>query len=351
MVTQQEQFDWLFAQILGHQATEIAAIGLRSGLFAAIADRPGMTSLALAEALDLDDRYVAVWTRSAFAHGFLDRTASDGFALAPQLEALLLDPTSPTYLGGTFRMESATDQDYRRFPSLMVTGQTWPRSEHDPEMLQALAHGTTPDVVMVVDHVLPLLPSVLDRLHDGGAILEIGAGAGVHTLRYATTFPTSHLVALELDPPSIALARQRLDEAGVGDRVEIRHQDANELDDQGRFDLATMNLVLHETGEEDDWRNVIRRTFDALRPGGAIVVVELPYPDDIDSYRTNPVHRRLAGIQLHESVVGCGAITERQLVDLVGAAGFADVGVADQPRRSRHVVIGTKPRPLKSPQR
>lgn len=32
---------------------------------------------------------------------------------------------------------------------------TWPRSEHDPEMLQALAAGTTPDGVMIVDHVLP----------------------------------------------------------------------------------------------------------------------------------------------------------------------------------------------------
>jgi hypothetical protein len=41
--------------------------------------------------------------------------------------------------------------------------------------------------------------------------------------------------------------------------------------------------------------------------------------------------------------VGCGAITEHQLLDLVGAAGFADVSVVDQPRSSRHVVIGTKP--------
>lgn len=106
-----------------------------------------------------------------------------------------------------------------------------------------------------------------------------------------------------------------------------------------------MNLVLHETGDEQDWRNVLRRTLRALRPGGGIAVSELPYPDDIDSYRTNPIHRRLAGIQLHETVVGCSAITEGQLLDLVTAAGFTDVRVADQPRTSRHVVIGTKPDP------
>jgi predicted O-methyltransferase YrrM len=343
MVTQQEQYDRLFGHILGHQATEIAAIGLRSGLFAALAGRPGMTGPELAASAELDGRYVSVWARSAFAHGFLDRTADDGFALAAHMGALLLDPTSPTYLGGTFCMESATDEDYRRFPALMATGQTWPRGEHDPEMLQALADGTTPDSVMLVEHVLPRLPWVMDRLHDAGAILEIGAGAGVHTARYATTFRTALIVALESDPASIALARRLLDEEGVGERVDVRQQDANQLDDRERFDLATMNLVLHETGEEEDWRNVLRRVFRALRPGGGIVVSELPYPDDINSYRSNPVHRRLAGIQLHETVVGCGAITEHQLLDLVGAAGFADVSVVDQPRSSRHVVIGTKP--------
>lgn len=233
MVTGQEQFDRLFGHILGHQATEIVAIGLRSGLFAAIDERPGATGPELAASADLDGRYVAAWTRSAFAHGLLDRTATGGFELAPHTGMLLLDPTSPTYLGGTFRMESATDQDYRRFPTLMETGQTWPRSEHDSEMLQALAKGTTPDGVMLVDHVLPQLPRVLDRLRDAGTLLEIGAGAGVHTLRYASTFPTCRVVALELDRPSITLARQRLDEAGVGNRVEVRHQDAN--------DWTTMN--------------------------------------------------------------------------------------------------------------
>ncbi len=343
MVTEQEQFDRLFGHILGHQATEVVAIGLRSGLLAAIDDHPGATSTELAASADLDERYVTAWTRSAFAHGVLDRSAAGGFTLAPHMDVLLLDPTSATYLGGTFRLESAADQDYRRFPALMETGETWPRSDHDAEMLEALANGTTPDGVMLVDHVLPQLPLVLERLRDEGSLLEIGAGAGVHTLRYAETFPTCRVVALELDHPSLALARQRLDEADVGNRVELRHQDATELDDQERFDLVTMNLVLHETGDEDDWRNVLRRAFHALRPGGGIVASELPYPDDVDSYRTNPIHRRLAGIQLHETVVGCGAITEGQLLDLVTEAGFAEVRVADQPRTSRYVVIGTKP--------
>ena len=344
MTTAQEQFDRLSGHVLGHQATEIAAIGLRSGLLAALAERPGHDQPRAGRVRRAGRRYVEVWARSAFAHGFLE-AAGDGFVLAAHMETLLLDPASPTYLGGTFRMESAIDEDYRRFPALMATGRTWPRSEHDPEMLQALADATAPDGAMVLDHVLPLLPAVTDRLHGGGTVLEIGAGAGGHTVGYASAFPACRVVALELDGPSVTLARRRLERAGVGERVEVRHEDANDLDDEDRFDLATMNLVLHETGGDEHWRNVLARTARALRPGGGVVVVELPYPDDVDSYRSSPVHRRLAGIQLHETVVGCGAITEGQLVDLVRAAGFTDVRVAQQPRGSRYVVIGTKPSP------
>lgn len=343
MVTEQEQFDRLFGHMLGHQAAEIAAIGIRSGLFAAISDQPGATSDELASAADFDAGYVSTWTRGAFAHGLIDHTDGDGFALAPHIGRLLLDPTAPSYLGGSLRLEAAFDEDYRRFPELMATGQTWPRSDHHPEVLQALADATAPDGTMLVEHVLPQLPSVVERLRHGGAMLEVGAGAGGHTLGYARAFPSCEIVALEFDEPSVMLARERLDEAGMTDRVEIRHGDANELAEQDRYDLATLNLVLHETGGETSWRNVLRRTFDALRIGGGILVSELPYPDDLGDYRTNPIHRDLAGVQLHETVVGCGAITQGQLLNLVDDAGFTDVGVAEQPRTSRHVVIGTKP--------
>lgn len=341
-LSEDEQYARLFDHILGHQATEIAAIGLRSGLFAAIGERPGSTDLELASATGLDTRYVSVWARSAFAHGFCDRTEEGGYALAAHMDRLLLDPTAPTYMGGRFRMESAIDEDYRRFPELLRTGATWPRSDHDPEMLDALADGSLGDGLMITDHVIPQLPTVLERLRAGGRILEIGAGAGVHTVHYATTYPACAVVALEYDGPSVALARTRVESSEVAARVEIRHADANNLDDREMFDLVTLNVVLHETGGQVEYHNVLRRAHDALRAGGGIVVSELPYPDNIDSYRTNRIHRRLAGLQLHEAVVGCGAITQRQLHQLMRATGFSDIRVADQPRSSRHVLIGTK---------
>lgn len=343
MTAQNDAFDRLSGMLLGHQATEIAAIGIRSGLFAAIAARPGVTDEELAAESDFAPRYVSAWTRGAFAHAFLDRSPDGGYELPAALHRILLDQTAPSYLGGRFRMASACDDDYHRYPELMRSGSIWPRGEHKPEMLAALADSSTPDATMVVMYVLPHLPDIRQRLERGGSILDVGAGGGVHAVHYARAFPASHVVAIEPDGPSVEMARAHVADAGLGDRVELRQQGVNELADSRRYDLATMNLVLHETGGPEDHLAVLRRTLEALRPDGAIVVSELPYPDDIDSYRSDPVHRRLAGLQLHETVVGCGAITQRELLGLLDAAGFADVTSIDQPRATRFVVTGRRP--------
>jgi hypothetical protein len=46
---------------------------------------------------------------------------------------------------------------------------------------------------------------------------------------------------------------------------------------------------------------------------------------------------------VHEAVVGCEAIMQQDLLELMAKAGFVDVRVADQPKSARFVVIGAVP--------
>jgi hypothetical protein len=66
--TKQDQWQKLFGYILGNQAAWIADIGLKAGLFRAIADagEGGITEEALARRLDYKLRYVQVWCRGAY---------------------------------------------------------------------------------------------------------------------------------------------------------------------------------------------------------------------------------------------------------------------------------------------
>lgn len=343
--TKEAQWQKLFGYILGNQAAWIADIGLKAGLFNAIADagEEGITEEALAQRLDYKLRYVQVWCRGAYAFELLDWDERSGYRLAPHMESLLLDPADPQFLGGRIQFYTALYEDYRAFPEYLRTGGIWPRSDHDPFLIEALKNTTKPDCVVLTEHALPQAPETLAKLEQGGKILDVGAGGGYHALHYAKRFPNAQVFGLEFDAPSLALARQTIVEAGLDERVEIRHGDANELDEENVYDLIAMNIALHETGGPSEYRNVLSRVRRALKPRGTVVVSELPYPDSPGEYRAAPVYKALAGVQLHEALVGCGMITQGQLGELLAEAGFANARVAEQPLPTRFVMLAEKP--------
>ena len=115
--------------------------------------------------------------------------------------------------------------------------------------------------------------------------------------------------------------------------------DTNQLDEEEAYDLVTMNVVLHETGGPAEYQNVLSRVRRALKPNGTLLVSELPYPDSPGEYRDRPVYRMLAGVQLHEALVGCGMITQGQLRHLLTEAGFENARVAEQPLPTRFVML------------
>ncbi len=344
--TKQTQWQKLFGYIIGYQGVWIVDSGLKAGLFRAIADAgtDGIGEDSLAQKLGFDARYVQVWCRAAYAFDLLDWDAQAGYRLAPHLDTLLLDPTDPQFIGGRIQFYAALYEDFRAFPTYLRTGEVWPRSAHDPWLLEALKNTTKPDCVVLTEHVLPQAPETLARLEQGGTLLDIGAGGGYHATHYAKRFPKARVIGLEFDAPSVELAQRTLAEAGLSDRVEIRQGDANQLSEENMYDLVTMNIALHETGGPSEYRNVLRRVQRALKPGGTVLVSELPYPDEVSAYRTEPVYRALAGVQIHEALVGCGMITQGGLRALLDEAGYTNVRVAAQPMPTRFVMLAEKAR-------
>jgi ubiquinone/menaquinone biosynthesis C-methylase UbiE len=344
-ITKQSQWQKLLGHILGNQAAWIANIGLKAGLFQAVADSDGtgISEEALAQKLNYNPRYVSVWCRGAYAFELLDWDKQSGYTLPPYLDALLLDSTDSQFLGGRIQFYTALHEDFNAFPNYLQTGGIWPRSAHDPFLLEALKNLSKPDVVMITDQVLPQAPEILERLGAGGTVLDIGSGGGHHIVHYARRFPQARVIGLEFDGPSIELARKTIAEAGLDGRVQIRQADANKLDDENMYDLVTMNIALHETGGPAEYRNVLKRVFQALKPGGAVVVSEIPYPDSASAYREEPVYKMFAGVQLHEALVGCGMITQGELRQLLEEGNFANVRTAGQPNPARFVMIGEKP--------
>ncbi len=105
-------------------------------------------------------------------------------------------------------------------------------------------------------------------LKEGDRVLDVGCGWGSFPLRAATKYGAS-VVGITLSPPQAERARQRAEEAGVADRVEIRVMDYRDLAGE-RFDaIASIGMVEHVGKEQID---VYARTLAGLlEPGGRLL--------------------------------------------------------------------------------
>lgn len=105
-------------------------------------------------------------------------------------------------------------------------------------------------------------------LKEGDRVLDVGCGWGSFPLWAATRHGAS-VVGITLSPPQAERARQRAEEAGVADRVEIRVMDYRDLAGE-RFDaIASIGMVEHVGAVQID--EYARTLAGLLEPGGRLL--------------------------------------------------------------------------------
>jgi cyclopropane-fatty-acyl-phospholipid synthase len=107
-------------------------------------------------------------------------------------------------------------------------------------------------------------------LKEGERVLDVGCGWGGFPLWAATRYGCE-VVGITLSPPQAELARQRAQEAGVADRVDIRVMDYRDLATSGeKFDaIASIGMVEHVGSANIDAYG--RILAGLLEPGGRLL--------------------------------------------------------------------------------
>jgi SAM-dependent methyltransferase len=104
-------------------------------------------------------------------------------------------------------------------------------------------------------------------------ILDVGAGTGTGTVALARRFAAAEVVALDIDDGMLDRVRDRAAAEGLAGRVTTILADvASDSPPLGTADLVWSAAALHEVA---DPARALRTLFDALRPGGHLVVMEM----------------------------------------------------------------------------
>jgi 2-polyprenyl-3-methyl-5-hydroxy-6-metoxy-1,4-benzoquinol methylase len=306
-----------FVQDLGaavHAATVVA--GDRLGLYRALSEKPA-TSAELAKKTGLNERMVREWLRAQAASGYAEYdAATDRYSLTPEQAFALADPNGLSLPGAFFVAESMM-RDVDKLETAFRTGSGVGWHEH----YHSLFHGTErffrPNYNRhLVSEWIPALTGVQEKLEKGGTVADVGCGHGASCEIMATAFPKAHVTGFDYHEPSLDVARQHAEEAGLSDRITYKQATAKTFPGKN-YDLIAFFDCLHDMGDPVGAAEHARK---ALAPDGVLMLVE-PMAGDATSDNMHEIGR----VYYSASTLICVPSSQAQEV---GAALGAQAGEA-----------------------
>ncbi|MGO9962456.1 MAG: class I SAM-dependent methyltransferase [Acidimicrobiales bacterium] len=325
----------LFGILNSGMLSLMMGIGHRTGLFDTMAVLPPSSSVEIAKAAGLNERYVREWLGAMTTGRIVDhdpvamtfflphehaasltRAAGGGnLAVAAQWVGLLAQVEDQVvecfYRGGGV--------PYAAFPERLTA-------------LQAEASGAGLDPGLV-DATLPLVPGLIERLQSGIDVADVGCGSGQHVNLMARTFPASRFVGMDFFDPALEAARAEANLLGLSN-VSFVQRNVASLAGSERFDLVTTFDAVHDQARPD---LVLAGIARSLRPGGTYLCVDARASSTLAENMDHPFAPFLYSasclhcmtVSLAEGGMGLGAAWGEQLaLQMLAGAGFASVEVA-----------------------
>jgi hypothetical protein len=264
----------------GFWASKTLLSAVELGVFSELAQHPA-TASELRERLQLHERSAADFFDALVALGLLDR--ADGRYTNTPATDLFLDRAKPSYLGGLLEMFNA--RLYGFWGSLTEGLRTGlPQNEiksggnffstlyADPEKLRGFMHAMTGLSLGAAHAIANKFP--WQRYQ---TFADLGTAEGGLPVQIALAH--AHVTGIGFDLPTVRpVFEDYVASFGLSDRLEFRNGDFFN-DPLPRVDVLTMGHVLHDWSPAEK-RHLIARAYDALEPGGALIVYESIIDDE-----------------------------------------------------------------------
>lgn len=291
MATTDDVAERLLGSLLGCVEVMSIHLGDRLGWYRSLATDGPASAPELAARTGTHPRYAREWLEQQAVAGLLE-VERDGaadervFAIDEAHAEVLTDESSLAYLAPIARMFGAAGPALPRLTEAYRHGGGVSWEELGVDARESQADANRPWYELRLAAALAGVPDLHQRLTVPGArILDVGSGGGWSTIALARAYPDAVLDGVDIDTPSVEMARLNASQAGVADRVSFRSGDAA-APAEGAYDVAFAFECVHDMPRPVDVLAAVRR---ALKPGGVMVVMDeavadsfAPYGDELE---------------------------------------------------------------------
>lgn len=327
--------EWFVTAINSGALMLMISIGHRTGLFDTMNGMDWTDSVELAGQAGLNERYVREWL-GAMATGGLVKVDGNGRYRLPQDHSQFLTRNTEmenlAVLAQYISVLGSVEDD---IVDCFHNGGGVPYEKFDRfhEVMAEESGATVVDALE--DHILPLVPGLIDNLQRGISVLDMGCGRGRAMLKMAAMFPNSTFKGLDLSEEAISWARTSAEKQALKN-VEFEIRDASDFDqtaEPGSYDFVTTFDAIHDQARPLAVLTGINRT---LKPGGTYLMQDIYSTGHVHENMNHPLGPVLytvscmhcMTVSLAQDGEGLGAMWGREKAqELLKKAGFDDIQI------------------------
>ena len=168
---------------------------------------------------------------------------------------------------------------------------------------------------------MPLAQRIVKAVQPGAArnLLDVGGASGTYTIAFLKAVP--EMKATLFDRPAvIQIARDRLIEAGMLDRVQLVPGDFYEDELPGGHDLVMLSAIIHQNSPEENV-DLFRKVLRAMVSGGRIIIRD----HIMEPGRTKPKDGAIFAVNMLVNTQGGSTYTFDEIKNWLMQTGFANV--------------------------
>lgn len=169
------------------------------------------------------------------------------------------------------------------------------------------------------------------------SVLDLAAGSGVWSIAIAQQSPQIHVTAVDW-PAVIEVTKKVAVRHGFADRYTFVAGDLDSVNFGEGHAIATLGHILHSEGEARS-RRLLKKTFEALAPGGTIAIAEIL----VDAQRRTAVPALIFAVNMLVNSDEGDTFSLDEIRGWLKDAGFETVRTIDAPGLAPVLILATKP--------